>query len=51
MIEYFLEGISNSLAKHDLLDIANGTEGWSGAEIQSLCREAGDHMISFELII
>lgn len=37
---YFLQGVEHSLSREDVRWIAEKTEGWSGSELENLCREA-----------
>ena len=40
VIQYFLRDIEHTLSPTDLNEIAVQCEGWSGADLESLCREA-----------
>jgi SpoVK/Ycf46/Vps4 family AAA+-type ATPase len=40
LVSSFLKGVSSQLSKKDLIEIAIMTNGWSGSDIESLCREA-----------
>lgn len=39
MLKRFMSGISHSLTDDDISSISQMTEGWSGSEIEMLCRE------------
>lgn len=40
MIKHFLNGIESILADEDYENVATMTEGWSGSELETLCRQA-----------
>ena len=40
MIKHFLVGIESMLAEEDYENVATMTEGWSGSELETLCRQA-----------
>ena len=40
MTDRFMEGIETTLNSSQIERVSNLTEGWSGSDIESLCREA-----------
>jgi vacuolar protein-sorting-associated protein 4 len=44
-----LSSVGHNLATEDLRRLATKTEGWSGADLEMLCREAGMRKTSLDL--
>lgn len=51
MVSFFLSDIEHRVDNLQREAISADTEGWSGSEIQSLCREAGESILKWEQLV